>query len=60
MSTQPIRRVVDKLKKLNEDAKSLGCALESPFMRLSFLALLIIPELRMHLKLQKGYKVISD
>lgn len=32
---------------LSEEAKTLGCPLKAPFMTLSFMALLVIPELKM-------------
>jgi adenine deaminase len=37
----------DTYLKLDAAAKELGCTLEAPFMTLSFLALLVIPELKM-------------
>ncbi len=38
--------VIEKTKILNEKAKDLGCTLTQPFMTLSFLALPVIPELK--------------
>ncbi len=38
--------VIEKTKILNEKAKNLGCTLTQPFMTLSFLALPVIPELK--------------
>jgi len=39
--------VVDKLEKLEQLARTLGTSLKSPFATLSFLALTVIPELRL-------------
>jgi adenine deaminase len=39
--------VVEKLEKLERLAKDLGTTLPSPFATLSFLALPVIPELRL-------------
>jgi len=38
--------VIEKAKILNEKAKEIGCTLTHPFMTLSFLALPVIPELK--------------
>ncbi|HIJ07719.1 MAG: Adenine deaminase [Methanomicrobiales archaeon 53_19] len=46
MSDQPYPDVVASLKELDEHARLLG-AIENPFMYLSFLALTVIPELRL-------------
>ncbi len=45
MSALPYEEVVDRLEALLEHARRLG-AVENPFMYLSFLALTVIPELR--------------
>ncbi len=45
ISTLPYEAVVDRLGALSEHARRLG-AIENPFMYLSFLALTVIPELR--------------
>ncbi len=47
MSDEPIERVVDSLEKLKGLARSWGSTLHNPFMALSFLALPVIPELRL-------------
>jgi adenine deaminase len=47
MSESPIDVVTKELKALHASAEELGCTLESPFMALSFLALAVIPELKL-------------
>ena len=47
LSDQPLEVVVDKLEKLEQLARDLGTTLKSPFSTLSFLALPVIPELRL-------------
>jgi len=47
LSDEPLETVVDKLEKLERLAMDLGTALPSPFATLSFLALPVIPELRL-------------
>ena len=47
LSDEPLEAVVDKLEKLERKAKDLGITLPSPFAALSFLALPVIPELRL-------------
>ena len=47
LSEEPLEMVVTKLKGLQRIAKGLGCVLPSPFATLSFLALPVIPELRL-------------
>jgi len=47
LSEKPLEKVVSGLEKLEEIAKELGCTLPSPFATLSFLALPVIPELRL-------------
>ncbi len=47
LSDEPLEVVVDKLEKLEQIARDLGTALKSPFSTLSFLALPVIPELRL-------------
>jgi adenine deaminase len=39
--------VVDRLAALRRLARTFGCALRNPFMALSFLALPVIPELKL-------------
>jgi adenine deaminase len=47
MAEEPLETVVNGLEKLETIAKDLGCTLPSPFATLSFLALPVIPELRL-------------
>jgi len=47
MSTLPLREVRDRVQLLQEAARKLGCSLPDPFMALSFMALPVIPELKM-------------
>ena len=47
LSDEPLEVVVDKLEKLEQLARDLGTTLPSPFSTLSFLALPVIPELRL-------------
>ena len=47
MSDQPIERVREELDHLNAAAHSLGTNLHAPFMALSFLALPVIPDLKL-------------
>jgi adenine deaminase len=47
MSDQPIERVRAELDHLNAVTRKLGCELETPFMALSFLALPVIPDLKL-------------
>ena len=47
LSDEPLEVVVDKLERLEQLAKDLGTKLPSPFTSLSFLALPVIPELRL-------------
>ena len=46
MSDRPLPEVADGIRKLLMSAKELGCRMSNPFMALSFLALPVIPELR--------------
>ncbi|MEM7826899.1 MAG: adenine deaminase [Candidatus Aenigmatarchaeota archaeon] len=46
MSNQNAKNLSKKLERIHESARSIGCKLKSPFMTLSFLALLVIPELK--------------
>ena len=46
MSDQPIEAVRDSLDCLHQTVKEMGCVLADPFMALSFLALPVIPELK--------------
>lgn len=47
MSEQPIERVRGELDHLNAATRNLGCDLDTPFMALSFLALPVIPDLKL-------------
>jgi adenine deaminase len=47
LSDKPLEVVVNKLEKLKQLARDLGTTLPSPFATLSFLALPVIPELRL-------------
>jgi adenine deaminase len=47
MSPLPIRRVDDKLTSLEQIAAQLGSVVEHPFMSLAFLALSVIPALKL-------------
>ena len=47
LSDKPLEVVVAKLEKLEKLAEDLGTTLPSPFATLSFLALPVIPELRL-------------
>ncbi len=47
MSNSNAEDVSLKLKELHEMTRAMGCKLESPFMALSFLALLVIPQLKL-------------
>ena len=46
MSSAPAEEVAQAYKKLNQAAFRMGSTLKSPFMTLSFMALLVIPELK--------------
>jgi adenine deaminase len=46
MSTEPFEAVRDQLIILRDAAKSLGVVLEEPFLQLAFLALPVIPHLK--------------
>jgi adenine deaminase len=47
LSDQPLEVVVNKLEKLEKTAAELGAKLDSPLATLSFLALPVIPEIRL-------------
>ena len=47
MSKEPIETLVKQLQSVKKAAYSLGCGLKEPFMTLSFLALPVIPELKL-------------
>ena len=47
MSDQPAERVAKEYEKLSQLVRSYGCTMSAPFMTLSFMALLVIPELKL-------------
>ncbi|KKH92039.1 adenine deaminase [Methanosarcina sp. 1.H.T.1A.1] len=47
MSTLDGEEVASRYRLLNEEARRLGTSLESPFMTLAFMSLLVIPELKL-------------
>jgi adenine deaminase len=47
MSDQPLKTVIEQKDRLLKAAAALGCQADNPFMALSFLALPVIPELRL-------------
>ena len=47
ISDEPLKDVLEKLKRLENVFEELGCGIEHPFGILSFLALPVIPELRL-------------
>jgi adenine deaminase len=47
LSREPLETVVGKLEELEGAARGLGCSVDSPFSVLSFLALPVIPELKL-------------
>jgi len=47
MSRQPCHEVASAYEKLANKVKKLGCKMSAPFMTLSFMALLVIPEIKL-------------
>ncbi|MBU7015103.1 MAG: adenine deaminase [Theionarchaea archaeon] len=47
MSHEPLNTVAEAHRTVQDYAGELGCVLQNPFMHLSFLALLVIPELKL-------------
>lgn len=47
MADLSVQEMAEKYASLNEFVRNLGCTLKSPFMTLSFMALLVIPELKL-------------
>lgn len=47
MSERPVDEVVEKARALKSEARRLGCRLDDPFMALSFVALPVVPEIRL-------------
>ena len=46
MTSRPCSEVASSYEKLNEIVKNMGCKMSAPFMTLSFMALLVIPDLK--------------
>ncbi|MGB8490131.1 MAG: adenine deaminase, partial [Bacteroidales bacterium] len=46
MSSLPVKEVASAYQDLSDHVRSLGCIMSAPFMTLSFMALLVIPELK--------------
>ena len=46
LSPEPLEAVATRLEELEQEARALGCAVPSPFSVLSFVALPVIPELK--------------
>jgi len=46
MTNSSLDELLKEIKKLNNEVRKLGISLENPFMKLSFLSLPVIPELR--------------
>ena len=46
MSRDSVENVNERLSEIHEAVKKMGCKLNAPFMTMSFLALPVIPELR--------------
>lgn len=47
MSKEPAEVIAEKYQRLNHKAKEIGCLLKSPFITMSFMALPVIPELKL-------------
>jgi len=47
LTTDPVEIVAEKYKTLNQFVKKMGSAMRAPFMTLSFMALLVIPEIKL-------------
>jgi adenine deaminase len=47
MSDQPVEKVASEYERLSEKVRLSGCKMSAPFMTLSFMALLVIPELKL-------------
>ena len=46
LSDRPVEEVVERLDELHDQLRGLGVTIEAPFMTLSFLALSVIPALK--------------
>ena len=47
MSDQPCEQIGKEYAEIDQFVKSMGCQLTAPFMTLSFMALLVIPKIKM-------------
>jgi len=47
MSDMPVTAMASRYERLSETVKSFGCHLDAPYMTLSFMALLVIPRLKL-------------
>jgi adenine deaminase len=47
MSEEPVKEVALAYTKLSDEVKQMGCSMDAPFMSLSFMALLVIPEIKL-------------
>jgi adenine deaminase len=47
MSDKPVFEVASRYEKMSEKVRESGCSLSAPYMTLSFMALLVIPELKL-------------
>lgn len=47
MSLNPCEKVANDYQRLDAQVKQMGCKLRAPFMTLSFMALLVIPEIKL-------------
>jgi len=59
MSDQDMEFILEKSMELTKSAKEIGCVLEDPFMTMAFLALPVIPEIKMTDKGLFSYKVFN-
>jgi adenine deaminase len=46
LSDRPVEEVAEAVERMEDAARSMGCSLPAPFMAMSFLALSVIPELK--------------
>lgn len=47
MSDMPVTAIASRYERLSETVRSFGCHLDAPYMTLSFMALLVIPRLKL-------------
>jgi adenine deaminase len=47
MSDKPVKKIAGEYESLSQKVKAMGCRMSAPFMTLSFMALLVIPELKL-------------